>query len=201
MLTSNGISALVIDTLCRQSPLKNTVILCHYCDYQVQKEQSAVNIIGSLFRQVNWKLPVIQSEIRRVFNESKKRSGKSLQLTDMIQLFVQAISSIRRAYICVDAVDVLLPEDRSELLRALQRIIQEAPNARLFLTTRPHIRPEFVKHFAKEGCVIDLVADQGDIASYVSIKIEYSKHQCPGPVTENLKDDIMKIVPGQALGT
>jgi len=198
MLTSNKISSLVIDTLSKQSPKQDTVILCHFCDYQMQKEQSAVNVIGSLFRQINWKLPVIQRQIRRAFNESKERGGKGLQLPDMIQLFVEAIGFIRRAYICVDAVDVLLPEVRSELLHALQRIIQEAPNARLFLTTRPHIGPEFDRHLTNEACVIDIVAEKGDIARYVNIKIEYSKYLCPGPMTENLKDDIMRVVPERA---
>jgi len=198
---SNGISHLVVQALGKQSLPPNVVILCHYCNYQAQKEQSAVNIIGDLLAQVGEKVPAIESEIRRAFNEWKKRSDRSLQLPDMAQMFVDAISSIRRAYICIDAVDALPSENRSELLRTLQRIIQEAPNARLFLTTRPHIRPELDQHLTKEAYVIDIVADQEDIARYVTQEIRFLKYRDPGLVTENLEDDIRKVVSEEASRT
>ena len=47
---------------------------------------------------------------------------------------------MKRAYIYVDAVDELLPQNRSEFLRALRQVVQEASNARLFLTGRTYIR-------------------------------------------------------------
>ena len=52
MLTNNKISSLVIDTLQKQARGQNTAVIFLYCDYQAQKEQSAVNMIGGLLRQV-----------------------------------------------------------------------------------------------------------------------------------------------------
>jgi len=193
------ISLLVIDTL--RGWFRNEIVLNHYCDYQAQKEHSVENIIGSLLGQVSWEALVIRNDIRKAFNEPKNRNGQGLQLPDIVQLFVKAISSVGLVYICIDAVDVLLPKDRLEFLRALQQIIQEAPNARLFLTMRPHIRPELDKHLTKEAYVIDIVADQGDIARYVSREIASANYQYPQLMTKDLEDDIMKIVPERASGT
>ena len=72
MLISNKNSSLVIDSLREQTCGENTLVLFHYCDYQTQKDQSGVNIIGSLLSQIALGATEIPSEIRRSF-EMKKR--------------------------------------------------------------------------------------------------------------------------------
>ena len=52
MLTCNEISSLVIDTLREQASGQNISVLSLYCDHQARKDQSAVNMIGGLLRQV-----------------------------------------------------------------------------------------------------------------------------------------------------
>ena len=110
MLTSNKISSLVIDTLRDRAAGQNIAVLGLYCDYQGQKDQLAVNMIGGLLRQVVWGAAGIRSEIRSAFNESKRRGGQGLRMQDMLRLFVKVTSSMDRVYICVDAVDELLNE-------------------------------------------------------------------------------------------
>ena len=158
----------------------------------MQKDQSAANMIGDLLRQVALRVVGIVGEIRRAFEMSRQGDGEGLRLPEMLGLFVKQIGSLERVYICVDAVDELLPQHRSEFLRALQQIIQEAPNTRLFLTGRPHIRLELDKHFTKGACTIHIVPDQRDIARYLSQKIEDDRD--PDLMTKNLRNDIMKIM-------
>jgi len=167
MLRGSKISSLVIDNLRQQTCGGNIAVLSLYCDYQTQRDQSAVNIIGSLLSQVALGGSQIPSEIRRTF-EQKQRGRQALRLPDMLKLFVRAVSSIERVYICFDAMDELLPENRSELLRSLRQIVREAPNVRLFLTGRPHIRGELDKYLTKGAYIIHIVVDQGDIVRYVS---------------------------------
>ena len=81
----------------------------------------------------------------------------------MVKLFVMAIRSINLVYLCVDAVDEVLPQHRPDFFRALRRIIQDAPNVRLFLTGRPYIGGEVDKHLTKGVYIIQIVANQGDI--------------------------------------
>ena len=149
-------------------------------------------MIGSLLRQIVLGAVGIPGEIRNAFDKSRQGGGKGLRLVEMRELFVKAINSYERVYICVDAMDELLPQHRPEFLRALQQIIQEAPNTRLFLTGRPHIRGELDKHLTREVHTIQIVPDQEDIAQYLSRKIDDDDD--PDLMTENLKNDIMKTM-------
>ena len=176
-----------------QSAANNIAVLNLYCDYQAQKDQSAANMIGNLLGQVTLRAMGIVGEIRRAFEMSRQGDGKGLRLPEMLRLFVKEIGSLERVYICVDAVDELLSQHRSEFLRALQQIIQEAPNTRLFLTGRPHIREELNKYLTKGACTIHIVPDQKDIARYLSQKMEDNDRD-PDLMTENLRNDIMKIM-------
>jgi len=65
MLTSDKTSSLVIDTLCEQAQGHNFAVLFLYCDYQAQKDQSAVNMIGGLLRQVISRGMGIPGEIQK----------------------------------------------------------------------------------------------------------------------------------------
>ena len=185
---------MVIDTLSEQAHGQNIAVLFLYCDYQAQKDQSAVNLVGGLLRHIALGGVGNVGEIQNAFEKSKQGGGKGLRLPEMLDLFVKTISSLERVYICVDAMDELLPQHRSEFLRGLQRIIQEASNTRLFVTGRPHIRVELDKHLTKEAYTIHIVPDQGDIARYLSRKMDDDDSRDPDLMTESLKNDIMKIM-------
>jgi len=199
-LTGNEISSLVIDTLGEQARGQNIAVLSLYCDYKERENQSAVNMIGCLLEQVTWSAARIPSEIQSAFEDSKKGGGQGLRLPDMLGLFVKVISSIECVYICVDALDELLPQDRSGFLRSLRQIIQDAPNTRLFLTGRPHIRAELEKHLMK-GAHIDIVTDQDDIARYLSQKMDEDDDRGQELMTKSLKHDITKAIMKKASGT
>ena len=192
ILTRNKTSSLVIDTLYEQARGQNIAVLSLYCDYQAQKDQSAVNMIGSLIKQVAMGATEIPGEIKSAFEGRGQRGGKCLRLPDMLKLFLNVISSTERVYICVDAVDELLPQDRPEFLHTLRQIIQEASNTRLFLTGRPYIRGELDRHLTRGIYTIRIVADQGDIARYLSQKMDDDRD--PDLMTENLRNNIMKAM-------
>ena len=184
----------MIDSLREQTGEEDIVVLFLYCDYQTQKDQSAVNIIGCLLSQVALGANQIPSEIQRAF-ELGQRGRHALQLPDMLKLFIKTISSIERVYICFDAMDELLPENRSELLRLLRQIIRDAPNIRLFLTGRPYIRGELDKYLTKGAYTIHIAADQEDIATYVSRKMEDDEDNGgPDLMPDNLKNEILKTM-------
>ena len=192
ILTRNTISSLVIDTLRKQTRGQNVAVLSLYCDYQAQRDQSAVNMIGALLRQVALRALRIPSEIKSAFDEAKQEGGEGLRLPDMVKLFVRAINSIDLVYLCVDAVDEVLPRHRPEFFRALRQIIQDAANVRLLLTGRPYIRGEVDKHLTKGACIIQIVADQRDIMRYLSQRMD--DDQDSDLMTECLRNDIMETM-------
>jgi len=194
MLTSDKISSLVIDTLRKETSERDMAVIFLYCDYQAQKDQSAVNMIGGLVRQAASRAPRIPEEIKRAFDKSKREGGDGLGLPDMVKLFVQVIGSIEVVYLCIDAVDEVLPQHRLKFLRALQQIVQEAPNVRLFLTGRPHICTELDKLLTKSAYSIHIVADRGDITRYLSQKLDDDDDQDQGLMTEGLRNVIMETM-------
>jgi len=194
------ISSLVIDTLYQHAHGQDIVVLSLYCDYQARKDQSAVNMIGSLLRQIVVRAVGIPHEIKSAFEESRQGGGQGLRLPDMLKLFAKTIDSIERVYICIDAVDELLPQDRLESLRALQQVIQEASNTRPFLTGRPYVHGEVDKYLTERAYTIDIVADRGDIASYVTQKMDNDDARDPGLMTEDMRNDIMKTMLEKASG-
>ena len=196
MLTGDKISSLVIDTLYDQAYEQNIAILSLYCDYRTQKEQSAVNMIGGLVGQVYWEAAGVRREIRRAFQESGGGGRRGLRMPDMLKLFIKVTGSIDRVYICVDAVDELLPENRSEFLRALRQIIQYAPNIRLFLTARSCICAELGKHLVQDPYTIKIMADQGDITRYLNHMLDYDLD--PALMTEDLRAGIIETILGKA---
>ena len=151
-------------------------------------------MIGSLLRQISLGAIGNVEEIQNAFEKSRQGGGKGLRLPGMVELFVKTIGSLERVYICVDAMDELLPQHRSEFLPALQLIIQKVPNVRLFLTGRSHIRGELDKHFTRGAGTIHIVPDRGDITRYLAQKMEDDDDQDPGLMTEDLRNDIMKIM-------
>ena len=149
-------------------------------------------MIGSLIRQVALRGTRIQREIKSAFDESMQEGGDSLQLPDMVKLFIKVIGSIELVYLCIDAVDEMLPQQRLKFLHALQQIVQETPIVRLFLTGRPHIRVEFDRLLTKRAYSIDIVADRGDIIRYLCQKMD--DDQDPGLMTDSLRNVIMKTM-------
>jgi len=156
-------------------------------------------MIGGLLRQFALGAVGNIGEIQQSFAKSKQAGGKSLRLPEMLELFVKTIGSLERVYICVDAMDELVPEHRSEFLRALRQI-QEAPNTRLFLTGRSHICGELDNHLAEEAYTIHIVPNQRDIALYLTRKMEDACARDPDLMTENLKNNIMKTMLEKASG-
>ena len=151
-------------------------------------------MIGSLLGQIALGVVGNVGEIQNAFEKSRQGGGKGLRLSEMVKLLVNTICSLDRVYICVDAMDELLPQHRSEFLRALRDIILEAPNTQLFLTGRPHIRGELDRTLTEGAYIIHIVPDRGDIAKYLNRIMEDDGNRDPGLMTDNLRNDITKTM-------
>jgi len=61
--------------------------------------------------------------------------GRGLQFSGILKMF-QAIAVTGRIFICVDALDECVPENRMVVLESLGQILQGSPNTRIFMTGR-----------------------------------------------------------------
>ena len=183
----------MIDNLCDQAREQNATIACFYFDFAAQKDQSPVSTMGALLKQVVSGLEEIPVEISRAFQEQKKAiGGREPQLSDIVKM-LQTTSSKERTFICIDALDECVPENRVKLLDSLNTILQKSPGARIFMTGRPHIRPEIGRRLVGRVTSLPISTKRDDITRYLRRRLE--EDTTPDAMNGSLEAEILKKIP------
>ena len=188
----------MIDSLCDQARGQNATVACFYFDFAVQKEQSLVSMMGALLKQVVCGLEEIPVEISRAYRDQKKAIGRrGLGLADSMKM-LQDVLSRERTFICIDALDECVPEHRVKLLDWLSRILQESPGTRIFLTGRPHIRPEIGRRLAGSVTSLSIGSKRDDIIRYLRTRL--AEDTTPDAMDSSLEAEILKKIPEEVSG-
>ena len=190
-LTSSD-SSLVVDKLCDMAGERNIAVSCFYVDFAAREEQSLVNILGSLLKQIVGGLEKVPDEISRMFQDHKKViGGRGLRVPDIVKL-LQAVTFLRPTFICVDALDECVERDRPEILDSLRQILEKSPNTRIFLTGRRHIQGEVAWHLGERATVLPIKIKHDDIVGYVRMRL--IKDTSLDKVDSDLEDEIIKSI-------
>jgi len=186
-------SSLVIDKLCDEAGEDDTAVMCFYFDFAARNEQSPVNMLGSLLRQLVSGLDKIPEPVIQVFQKQKKViGGRGLQVPQILTMF-QAITSKRRTFICVDALDECVPEHRMVVLESLRQILQESPNTRIFMTGRPQVRSEVERKLDGAATFVLIQPTEDGVARYLRDRLR--NDTTPEIMSSTLEAEIMKIIP------
>jgi len=174
-LKNCDVSSLAIDSLCKQAVGGNSAVACFYFDFAAQEEQSPATILGSVLKQVVGGLDEVPERIVQTFRDQKKViGGQRLALSEIVE-FLQDISSSRRTFICIDALDECPPGHRVRLLDSLSQILKNSRGARIFLTGRPHVQGEVEKHLAGRAATRSITPTKGDIIIFLRSVKSFSK--------------------------
>ena len=194
LLTASNISSLVIDYLCDQAHNTDIAVAGLYCDYLAQEEQSTANILGAILKQL-LERDGIPEHVRQAFRRDKRGfGGRAVQLLDLGKMLKRAIASLPGVFICIDALDECLPDNRRELVDSLEDIIRASPTTRLFLTGRPHVRDEIQRCFAF-ALMIPIIPTIGDITRYLKRKLD--RDNTPNAMDDSLRAEIIRVIPGR----
>jgi hypothetical protein len=172
-------------------------VACLYCDYRDDKNQTPVNMIGVLLKQVIARLnksgllpPDTISTLREHLNEQK-----SVDLGVACRLLGETAKQLRKFYVCIDALDECNERHRGDFIQALAKISSECSQPsliRIFFTARPHIKwEELMKRNPGLGSLdhIRLKAQPEDIRIYVSREIDIDENgNC---MNEKLRSEIL----------
>ena len=194
-LTSHNFSSLVIDTLCDEAGEsdEDIAVACFYFDFAAQREQSAVSMMSALLKQVVAGFKTIPEEIMDAFQRhGKVIGGRTLQLPEVTKL-LGGLSSTRRTFFCLDALDECPTAERSKVLQALKGIIRMSPATRVFLTGRPHVGNEVGKHLPGGAVLVSISPRKDDIVRYINAKL--SEDPSPDEMNEELGAEIVKTIP------
>ena len=163
-----------------------------YCDYLDRKEQTTSNILGAMLKQLIGS-GVVPDEIRKSFEVAKRHfGGVHPEVPEVLKMLKTAIGQRRRVVICIDGLDESLAAHRTDLLSALQAIVRESPNVRLFLAGRPFVRPEVERYFPSVDTIL-VSPTREDTQTFLRIKLDGDPE--PDAMDESLRADIMEIIP------
>ena len=186
-------SSLVIDKLCNEAVKGDPAVACFYFDFASRNEQSPLNMLGSLLRQLvsgQGKIPQAISE--EFQNEKSVIGGRGLQVSGILKMF-QTIVVARRTFICVDALDECVPEHRMVVLESLGQMLIGSPNTRLFMTGRPHVRSEVERGLGGAATFVSVRATEDGVLGFLREKLR--KDTIPNLMTSTLEGDIMRSIP------
>ena len=193
VLTSCDASSVVIDNLCNRAGGQNATVACFYFDFAAQNEQSLVTILSSLLKQLVFGLDEIPEEISKAYEERKNAiGGQGPQISNILKM-LQTISSRRRSFICIDALDECATEERAKLLDSLDQLLQQSPGTRIFVTGRPHILPEIGRHLARGVTSLSISPKRDDIVTYLRSRL--AADTIPDAMDSILEADILKKIP------
>jgi len=183
----------VIDSLCDQAGEQNATVAGFYFDFADQKDQSPTSTMGALLKQVVGGLEEIPEEISQAFQKQKTAlGGRGPRLSDILKM-LQTTSSKRHTFMCIDALDECVPESRVKLLNSLAQILQTSPGTRIFVTGRPHIRPEIGRHLSGKVTSLPISTKRDDIIRYLHSRLE--DDTTPDAMDSSLEADILKKIP------
>ena len=192
-------SSLVIDTLLNGIDGDDVAVAYVYCDFSARNVQSASTVLGSVLRQVVGALEKTPDEIQKAFDQAKRQAdGCGLRLPEILDMLIQSLSSLKRGYICIDALDEFPTKHRTQLWNCLQRVVRECPNTRLFLTGRPQIRTEVGDYLPEEAEMVTIEPTSEDIRRYIKERLKEDPDT--STMNEALRADIRSVIPKRVSG-
>jgi len=184
-------SSLVIDRICDWAMGRNATVVCFYFDFAAQKEQSPTAVLSSLLRQLVQGLERIPAKIVQGFRDQKAAGGRRLGLDQVVEM-LQDLSTSRRTFICIDAIDECVAEYRAKLFVSLKKILRKSLNTRIFLAGRSHIQDELEKHL-RMAVAISTTPTRDDIIRFLRAKLK--EDTIPDAMDENLEEEIVETIP------
>jgi len=112
--------------------------------------------------------------------------------SDIVKM-MQKTSSRKRTFICIDALDECVAGDRVKILDSLNKILERSPDTRIFITGRPHVRPEIRRCLAGRVTNVSISPKRDDIIRYIHSRLH--EDTTLDAMDSRLEADILKKIP------
>ena len=106
---------------------------------------------------------------------------------------LQLITSSQRTFMVIDALDECTAVQRYRLFDSLKIILEKSPGARIFVTGRPHIRPEIEIRLAGQVASVSVSATREDTIRFLPARL--SEDETPDAMDESLEAEILEKIP------
>ena len=150
-------------------------------------------MLRTLLKQLVAGLREIPGEIVEAYEDQENSiGGRRLGLPNIVKM-LQTTSSKERTFMCIDALDECVPEHQAKILDSLNQILQKSPGTRIFVTGRPHIRPDITRRLSGRVTSLPISTKRDDIIRYLHSRLE--EDTMPEAMDGSLEADIMNKIP------
>lgn len=138
-----------------------------YLDYSETEDQTAVNIVGSLVRQLVQRRAAIPDQILSLYKDHSKMNRR-LNLTDTTKLLQSECLSRHRTFIVVDALNECSANNGTQenIINVLSRL---SPSTHIMLTSQSDVA---VVEKIPNAVQLEIQAANTDIAAYIETRLE-----------------------------
>ena len=168
----------MIDALRSKCP--DVGVACLYADYKDQANQTLAPILGTFLRQLlTTSEESIPDEVVQKLQTIQREGGKPAAKDNLalLEILLQQ-HQLKRAFICIDAVDELEPVVRRQLLSALGGLGTRCRNIHMFLTGRGHVESEVQKCLqVTQRYTVVISATEQDIKTFVGQQMIDDRYQ------------------------
>jgi len=169
-------------------------VTCFYFDFTARKEQTATSMLGSLLKQMVSGRGSIPEDIWQALGEENEAvNGRSPQLGDIVRM-LQLVTSSQPTFMIIDALDECADAQRFRIFDSLKGILQNSPDARIFLTGRPYILLEIETRLGGRVTSVSVDPTRDEITRFLRVKL--SEDETPDAMDERLEADILEKIPG-----
>ena len=189
------LAAIVIDHLCSTIRSVDVGIVHIYCNYKMQLEQTTVNLVASLLKQLVQQHGLISDDLKSLYCRHIKDETRPT-LDEVFEMLQSEMNRYRQIFVVVDALDECSIENRvrQELLSKLYEL-QTSHNVNLMMTSR-HL-PDIMQEF-QNSLQLEIRANEEDVRRYLDGQM-FRLASCVrrnDNLQEAIKDSIVKAVDG-----
>ena len=200
------IASLVVDHLTEAKGYNDNVGIAYvYCSYLDQYQQTAVNLVGAMLRQLLVKkiekAGDISGEVLSIYQRHSQGRTRPL-LRELTDLLVGQLAIYERTYLIIDALDECSEGNGArgmviDLLRTLSKVGRRCS---LLVTSR--FSPSIERAFRSEEClVLQIRAENSDVQRFVQAQIETNWRTAQALKRKpHLQETIVEAVVEQAEG-
>ena len=187
---------MVIDYLMHNVHEQGIGIAFIYCNYKEKEDQTGVNLVASLLKQLVQRQPVIPSQLRSLYEQHIRRKTRPT-LAECSERLHMELAACSRAFVIVDALDEC--DEASGARRDLVNQLLRLPaNTHLMVTSREVLS---IQHMLGRFRRLEIRASDADVRTYLEGRIERAdrleRHVQADPTLRNtILDTIVKKVEG-----
>jgi hypothetical protein len=156
--------AIVIDDLETIFKHPNFAVVCIYCNYKAQSQQTVPVLVTSLLKQLAECHPAVYANVKTLYDSCKIRQIRP-RLAQFVEALQSAIGMFSKVFAVVDALDECSDETRAGLLKELQFL---SNTTSLLVTSRNHAPIPRDFHGIKQ---LDIRATVEDVDTYIQDRI------------------------------